>query len=171
MNEYQTNPWNCRQKMNAQRKASFLFSLLVTLACCVLLTSCNRLKPATGDVLQAGFADLRSTAQNVIVDPARREVYLEHCQALESDLMAFERYAAGFIDGYRQAFTDYAVDQRALAELSAAFREQQQVMQTRFVELHLAMAGAVTPQEWQPLAAKETRIVESLLQAATGATK
>jgi len=154
--------------MNAQRKVLFLFSLLVTLACCLLLTSCNRPKPATGDLLQAGFADLHATAEGAISDPARLEIYLEYCGVLESDLIAFEHYATGFVDGYRQAFTDHATDSQRLGELSAAFRQRQQAMQTRFVELHLAMAGALTPEEWQPLSRQESKIVESLLMAATG---
>lgn len=157
--------------MNPQRKVSFLFSLLVTLGCCVLLASCNWPKPAKRDVLQAGFADLRATAETVIADPARRELYLQRCQAMESDLLAFEHYAAEYVKGYRQAFTDYATDQDTLAEWSTAFREQQEIMQTRFVQLHLAMADGVTAEEWQPLAAKETRIVELLLKSATGAAK
>ena len=148
-----------------------LFGPLAALGLCLLLTACNWPKPATGEVLQAGFADLRATAETVIGDPGRRGIYLEHCRAMESELMAFERHASGFVDGYRRAFTDYAADRHALAELSVSFRERQQATQTRFVELHLAMAAVVTPEEWQPLAQQESKIFESLLKAAAEAGK
>ena len=144
---------------------------LAALGLCLLLTSCNWPKPATEDVLQAGFADLRTTAQTVIGDPARRDVFLDYSRAMESDLLAFEHYAAGFVDEYRHAFTDYAADRRTLAELSAGFRERQRAMQERFVQLHLAMAGAVTPEEWKPLSRREAKIYESLFKVATGGGK
>lgn len=133
----------------------------------LLLGSCSFLGFGPGATPAEGFADLRDAARTVIADPGRRDRFLAHCEALESELVDFERYAAEFAAGYRQAFTDHDVGQDELRRLSAAFRERQRASQQRFVELHLAMAGSVTEREWQTLGKQEARIIESLLNAAT----
>jgi hypothetical protein len=116
-------------------------------------------------------AGLQVTARGVIADPARRDKYLQYSESLESELLAFERYAADFIDDYRLAFKDHGTQQAELRTLSAAFRERQREMQDRWVELHLAMAATVTAEEWQPLSKIEARIIESLLAATPGSTR
>lgn len=137
----------------------------------LLLASCGFMKSSTANVLREAFADLRSTAQGVIADPNRRDRYLQFSESLESELMAFERYAANFVDDYRLAFTNHGADQAELRKLSATFRDQQREMQDRWVELHLAMAATLTAEEWQPLSISEARIVEGLLNATTGSTR
>ena len=133
----------------------------------LLLGSCSFLGFGPGVTLAEGFANLRDAARTVIADPGRRDRFLAHCEALESELVDFERYATEFAAGYRQAFTDHDVSQDELRRMSAAFRERQGASQQRFVELHLAMAGSVTEREWQTLGKQEARIIESLLNAAT----
>lgn len=140
---------------------------LLVPAVALLLGSCTFLGLGQGPTLAEGFADLRETAQSVIAEPARRDRFLAHCEALESELVEFQGYATEFAAGYRRAFTDHDVSQDELRRLSAAFRERQRASQQRFVELHLAMAGSVTEREWQTLRKQEARIIESLLNAAT----
>jgi len=141
---------------------------LSALALSLLLGSCSFLGFGPRATLAEGFADLRDTARSVIAEPGRRDRFLIHCEALESELVDFERYVTDFAAGYRQAFSDHDVSQDDLRRLSAAFRERQQASQKRFVDLHLAMAGSVTEREWQSLQKQEARIIESLLAAATG---
>jgi len=141
---------------------------LLTLALTLLLGSCSLLDLGRGGTtLAEGFADLRETARSVIAEPGRRDRFLAHCEALESELLDFQSYATEFAAGYRRAFTDHDVGQDELRRLGAAFRERQRTSQKRFVELHLAMAGAVTGREWQSLQKQEAKIIESLLDAAT----
>lgn len=140
---------------------------LLALALSLLLGSCSFLGFGSGVTLAEGFSDLRETARSVIAEPGRRDRFLAHCEALESELLDFERFATEFVAGYRQAFTDHDASQDDLRRLSAAFRKRQRASQQRFVELHLAMAGAVTEREWQSLQKQEARIIESLLVAAT----
>ena len=153
------------------QKERLVVRLFVLPAISLLLASCGFMKPSTADVLRAGFADLRATAQGVIADPARMDTYLQYSESLESELMDFERYAADFIVDYRLAFTDHGTGQAKLRTLSAAFRQRQSEMQDRWVELHLAMAATLTAEEWQPLSNGEARIIESLLEATPGTTR
>lgn len=140
---------------------------LAALALGLFLGSCSYLDFGSKEALPEGFARLRDTAHSVITDADRRDRFLAHCQALESEFVDFEQYATEFAARYREAFTDYDAGQDDLRRLSAAFRERQQASQERFVELHLAMAGAVTGREWEALGKQEARIVESLLHVAT----
>jgi hypothetical protein len=149
-------------------KALLPAGLILWLALGSLFVSCTTVPPSTRDLLRTGFTELRATAVAVIGDASRRELYLEHCRRLESELLDFETYATGFVEEYRLAFTDYATDQAELELLSEAFRQRQHAMQDRFVELHLAMAGTLTKSEWRPLSKQEARIVESLMKAAPG---
>jgi hypothetical protein len=152
------------------RKAPLLVGLVLCLAAGIFFPSCSTVPPSTDDILRAGFTELRASAAAVITDAARRDLYLEHCRQLESELLAFEKYTAGFVDRYRLAFTDYAADQAELAKLSETFRQRQRTVQERFVELHLAMAGTLTETEWRPLSKQQAKIIESLLKAASGST-
>lgn len=149
-------------------KAPLLAGLFLCLAAGLFVTSCNTLRPSTRDILRTSFTELRATAVAVIGDALRRELYLDHCRRLEAELLDFETYATGFVEEYRLAFTDYGTGQAELEALSEAFRQRQHAMQDRFVELHLAMAGTLTPEEWRPLSKQEARILESLMQAVPG---
>mgnify|MGYP001815273788 FL=1 len=149
-------------------KVALLAGLFSCLAAGLVFVSCSTIPPSTGDILRAGFTELRATAVAAITDASRRERYLEHSRQLESEMLAFESYAAGFVDEYRLAFTDYATDAAELERLSAAFRQRQRATQDRFVELHLAMAGTLTETEWRPLSKQESKIIESLLRATPG---
>ncbi len=111
---------------------------------------------------------MRALADSVIADEARRKTYQDLSRELESDLLAFDEYAAGYGDGYRAAFIDYTVGPEELRERSETFRRHQRAMQDRFVALHLAMAGAVTAEEWQALSPREAKIIESLLDTTVG---
>jgi len=143
-----------------------MFSLLIGLLLGLLTAACSQPQPAAADILRSGFSELRSSAKAVIADPDRRETYTELSLQLESELLAFEDYAAGFIDDYRESFTNHTVSENMLRERSEAFRARQRAMQDRFVDLHLAMAATVTAQEWQLLAQGEARIIEGLLNSA-----
>jgi hypothetical protein len=143
-------------------------SLVLFLAAVLLLTSCSNFQPSSRDIVRAGFTELRATAVAVIADASRRDLYLEHSRQLESELLAFETYAAGFIEDYRRAFTDYATDATELEQISAAFRQRQRATQDRFVELHLAMADTLIETEWPPLSRQEVQIIQSLLRATPG---
>lgn len=152
------------------RKSVWLVGRLGVLALGLLLGSCSLLETGSPVTLAEGFAELRETAQVVIAEPGRRDHFIAHCQALEAELLDFERYATDFAVDYRRAFTDYDTDQDELHRLSTAFRERQRVSQQRFVVLHLAMAESVTDQEWRSLRKVEAKIVESLLDRPTGAS-
>lgn len=148
-----------------------MFSLLIGLLLGLLTASCSQPQPAAADILRSGFSELRSSAEAVIADDYRRETYLELSRQLESELLAFDDYATGFIDGYRESFTDHAVSQSILRERSEAFRTRQRTMQNRFVGLHLAMAATVTTQEWQLLSQHEAKIIQGLLNSAQPGTR
>ena len=141
---------------------------LAALALSLLLGSCSFLGIGSVDTLEAGFADLREAARSVVADPERRDRFLANCRELEAELLDFESYAAEFVTEYRRAFTDYDSDKDDLRRLSAAFRERQRASQERFIELHLAMAQAVTGPEWQTLQKQEARIIQSMLDNALG---
>ncbi len=153
---------SAKQPFKPQRMTRAHAALVLSL----LLASCSLLESGSGDTLEGGLAKLRETARSVVADPDRRDRFLANCRELESELLDFERYAAEFASEYRRAFTDYDSDAEDLHRLSAAFRERQRASQARFVELHLAMAAAVTGPEWQSLREQETRIIRSMLDAA-----
>lgn len=150
------------------RTKPLLYGLLAGLVLCLAPPSCMPVRPTTADILESGFADLRALADSVITDEVRRETYRNLSLELESDLLAFDEYAAGYGDGYRTAFIDYTVGPEELRERSETFRGHQRTMQDRFVALHLAMAGAVTAEEWQALSPQEAKIIESLLDTTVG---
>jgi len=137
----------------------------------LLLASCLERKISAADRLEAGFAQLRSTARSVVMDPARLDTYLEHSHALESVLQSFERDATDFVEQLRSAFTDYGTEQDRLRNLTAQFRDRQRRAQQRFVELHLAMARTVTPEEWQSLSKQEQAILAALFDSTTEALR
>lgn len=143
-------------------RLALLFGLGLLLACC------GATKPSAGESLQRGFADLRTTAATTIADAERREAYLDLVGRMESELIAFEAYASEFIDEYRRAFTDHAVDQATVERLATTFRARQRDAQVRFVDLHLAMARSVSEDEWAVLSQQETAIVKRLLSGTTG---
>ena len=123
----------------------------------LLLASCVERKISAADQLEAGFAQLRSTARSVVTDPAR--------------LRSFERDATGFVQQLRSAFTDYDTEQDRLRNLTAEFRDRQRRAQHRFVELHLTMARTVTPEEWQSLSKQEQAILAALFDSTTEALR
>ena len=123
----------------------------------LLLASCVERKISAADQLEAGFAQLRSTARSVVTDPAR--------------LRSFERDATGFVLQLRSAFTDYDTEQDRLRNLTAEFRDRQRRAQHRFVELHLTMARTVTPEEWQSLSKQEQAILAALFDSTTEALR
>jgi len=145
-----------------------LLGVLIGLVSGLWTASCSQPQPATADILRSGFTELRTGARAVIADPDRRETFIELSRQLESELLAFDDYAAGFIDDYRESFADYAAPQSLLSERSEAFRRRQRAMQDRFVDLHLAMAAAVTAQEWRLLSENEAEIIQRLLSSAQG---
>jgi len=165
-----SQPWSDETPMPnpLSVKPTLLAGLILFLAAGLFVTSCNTFRPSTRDILRTSFTELRATAVTVIGDAARRELYLDQTRRLEAELLDFETYASGFVEEYRLAFTDYATGQAELEVLSETFRERQHVMQNRFVELHLAMAGTLTEAEWRPLSKQETRIIEALMQAVPG---
>ncbi|MGD8358050.1 MAG: hypothetical protein PVG42_08335 [Lysobacterales bacterium] len=148
------------------RNHRLLAGLFTCLALGILLASCRTAQPTGADILQSGFSDLRATAQSVIAEPSRRETYLRISSQLQSDLVSYQDFVVGFVERYREAFTDYRVDQTSLERLGNEFRVRQTAVQDRFVELHLAMAATVTPDEWKVLSRKEAIIIESLFKAA-----
>lgn len=148
------------------RKLHWAPGTLVALALSVLLGSCSLLESGSGDSLEAGFAKLRDTARSVVADPERRDRFLGKCRELETELVDFERFAADFVTEYRRVFTDYDSNQDDLRRLTEAYRERQRASQERFVELHLAMARAVTGPEWQTLQKQEAKIIRSMLDNA-----
>ena len=85
---------------------------------------------------------------------------------MQSDLVSYQDFVIGFVERYREAFTDYRVDETSLERLGNELRARQTAVQDRFVELHLAMAATVTPDEWKVLSRKEANIIESLFKAA-----
>ena len=137
----------------------------------LLLASCVERKISAADQLEAGFAQLRSTARSEVTDPARLDTYLEHSHSLESVLRSFERDATGFVQQLRSAFTDYDTEQDRLRNLTAEFHDRQRRAQHRFVELHLAMARTVTPEEWQSLSKQEQAILAALFDSTTEALR
>ena len=141
---------------------------LILLALSLVLGSCGSTKPGAPEVLHTGFDKLRATAQANIADSERRDTYLRLAVNMQVELLAFEKYAAGYVEEYRRAFTDHATDAEALRQLTSEFRARQRKTQDRFVELHLAMADSVTEQEWPALSKQETAMVEQLLKAAQG---
>ena len=150
------------------RTKPLLCGLLAGLVLCLTPPSCMPVRPTTADILESGYAELRGLADSVISDESRRKTYQDLSRELESDLLAFNEYAAEFAGSYRAAFTDYAVGPDELRERSEVFRQHQRAMQDRFVEFHLAMAGTVTAEEWQALSPREAKIIESLLNATAG---
>ena len=149
------------------RKSVRVANVLATLVMGLFLGSCSYLGFGSEESLPDGFARLRDTAQSVIADADRRDRFLAHSRALESELLDFEQYATEFAARYRETFTDHDASQEDLRRLGAAFRDRQRASQDRFVELHLAMAAAVTEREWEVLGKQEAKIVESLLHVGT----
>jgi hypothetical protein len=135
----------------------------------LFFASCIDWKVNKVDELDAGFLKLRSVARSVVTDPARLDAYLDYSRSLESELQSFRGGATDFVDRFRGAFTDYDTEQDRLRNLTAEFRERQQQAQDRFVELHLAMAHTVTPEEWASLSKQEQELFSALFNVATGA--
>lgn len=135
----------------------------------LFFASCIDWKASKVDELDAGFLKLRSVARSVVTDPARLDAYLDYSRSLESELQSFRGGATDFVDRFQGAFTDYDTEQDRLRKLTAEFRERQQQAQDRFVELHLAMAHTVTPEEWASLSKQELELFSALFNLATGA--
>ena len=134
----------------------------------LFFASCIDWKVNKVDELDAGFLKLRSVARSVVTDPARLDTYLDYSLSLESELQSFRGGATDFVDRFRGAFTNYDAEQDRLRKLTAEFRERQQQAQDRFVELHLAMAHTVTPEEWESLSKQERELFTQLFNLATG---
>jgi hypothetical protein len=132
----------------------------------VLLGSCSSTKPSSADVISAGFAELRATANTAISDSLRREKYLQASQRLETELRTFEEYARDAVGNFQAVFKDYDAGQDTLKRLSTEFYGQRKMAQDRVIDAHLAMAASVTASEWKVLVKKENTIFKDLRDAA-----
>ena len=147
------------------RQRPLLVCNLVLLSA-VLLGSCSSTKPSSADVITAGFAELRATANTVISDSLRQEKFLQASQQLEDELRSFEEYARGAVENFQAVFGDYDAGQDSLKRVATEFHEQQKAARDRFIAAHLAMAASVTAEEWKPLVKKEGKIFKDLRDAA-----
>lgn len=141
------------------------FRLLVLLISGLLLGSCSSDKLSAADVLTAGFAELRASANSVIGDSVRREKFLKATNALETELRSFDEYFRGAVGDFRTAFADYDVGQKILQQMSDDYFKRQTEARSRFVDAHVAMASSVTVDEWKELSKKEISLLKDFRSA------
>ncbi|HEX9852388.1 MAG TPA: hypothetical protein VGA68_05215 [Woeseiaceae bacterium] len=141
------------------------FGLLVLLISGFLLGSCSSDKLSAADVITAGFADLRFTANSAVGDSVRRDKYLKASLALEAELRSFDEYFAGAVGTFRTAFADYDAGQDSLRRISDEYFARQKDARTRFVDAHAAMAASVTVDEWKVLSRKEISLLKDIRSA------
>ncbi len=141
------------------------FRLLVLLISGLLLGSCSSDKLSAADVITAGFADLRVTANSVIGDSVRREKFLKASDTLEAELRSFDEYFGGVVGKFRTAFAEYDAGQDSLGRISDEYSARQKEARTRFVDAHVAMASSVTADEWKVLSKKEIKLLKDIRSA------
>jgi predicted nucleic acid-binding Zn-ribbon protein len=125
----------------------------------VLASACATHDAPPREKIARPLEEMRQAATREIGDPQRRPPVLQAIDGLESELAQFQAAHENLLASLKQLNGRPEATRAEFSELLARFDRERKAIRTRVLQLHLALTGSTTADEWKALARYERRAI------------